>query len=359
MTDVAEERADWLEWRAGGMGSSDVAAAYTGLYGGAYRAVATRLGIEVDDIDEDLADRGHRWEHAIADGVHAHTGLYVGGEQLWLECAQNHRLRCTPDGLLFTTPEPAAVAEAVGGLECKTLHPRAPWRWLYWIAQSQFAMHVAGLPRWLLAVAVIDTEFDQASAAITPEMITNVRYRMLYADPAMQAELVAIAVDLLGHVDRGELPTPVDPGALPYVQAAHAIADPDATADIDDLADLLSRYDDLRDAEKAAEAERRTAEAQIRARMGAATEAMTADGTWRVRVGAPVRKFTSQSEADFIELHCVHRDDCDPDCTDHRPDMLTATLERSIAKDDMPDEYDALKIPTPDRRLTIKKLTED
>jgi hypothetical protein len=33
--------AEWLTWRSQGVGASDVAAAWTGSYGGAYRAVET------------------------------------------------------------------------------------------------------------------------------------------------------------------------------------------------------------------------------------------------------------------------------------------------------------------------------
>jgi plasmid stabilization system protein ParE len=219
-------------------------------------------------------------------------------------------------------------------------------------------MLVADLPRWLLAIATIDSEFDPATGQLTPEMVTGVKYQMIYADPVIQETLIGIADDLLDHIDRGELPEPAVASALPYVKAANAIADPDATADIDDLADLISRYEELKAAAKVAEDWRRTAQAKIEARMGTATQAVTSDGEWRVRSGAPIQKFTSRSETDFIELHCIHSDDCDPDCVDHRPELLTATLYRQMAKDEMPDEYEALRIPTPDRRLTIKNMKD-
>lgn len=354
-TEAAVSRAAWLAWRAEGVGSSDVAAAYANIYGGAYKAVATRIGITVDDIDPALADRGHRWEQPIADGVHAHTGLYVAGEQLWLERHDQPRHRATPDGLLIPTPE-ASIADVLAGLEVKTKAPAAPWQWHYWIAQVQWQMYVADLPRWLLAIATIESEFDPISWALNDEVVSDIRYRWIYADPAMQANLVGLADWLLDHIDNGVLPDPVDAAALPYVKAANKAADPESTADIDDLADLISRYEELKEAAKTADDERATAEAVIRKRMGEATEALTSDGAWRVRVGLPVFKFTSTAEQDFIDLYCTHRDDCPPDCTEHRPDMLVATLYRDMAKAELPDEYEALKIPTPDRRMTIKNM---
>lgn len=342
------------QWRLGGMGSSDVAAAYANVYGGACKPVAVRIGIVVDEIDPELADRGKRWEHAIADGVHVHTGLYVAGEQLWLQHRDRDRHRATPDGLLIPTAE-ASIVDVVAGLEIKTKGPAAPWQWHYWIAQVQWQMYVADLPRWLLAIATIDTEFDPTTGAIT-EGIDDLKYRWIYADAMMQANLVDLADWLLDHVDRGELPDPVDAQALPYVKAANASSDPEATADIDDLADLISRFEELREAAKAADDERATAEAVIRKRMGEATEALTSDKKWRVRCGLPVFKFTSKAEQDFIDLYCTHRDDCPPDCIEHRPDLLVATLYRDMAKAEMPDEFEALRIPTPDRRLTIKNM---
>ncbi|MCP5028627.1 MAG: hypothetical protein GY929_20310, partial [Actinomycetia bacterium] len=171
-----------------------------------------------------------------------------------------------------------------------------------------------------------------------------------------QTELIDIANQLWAWVQAGELPPATGPDALPYVKEAHKVADPDATANIDDLADLIERHELLKAAAKTAVAEAKTAEAQIRERMGTATEALTTDGQWRVRCGTPIFKFTDWSERDFIELHCIHGDDCAPDCTTHRPDLLQPTLCRDEAKAEMPDEYDAARYPTTDRRLTTKRM---
>ncbi len=341
------ERDAWLDWRRGGVGGSDVAKAAAGIYGGAYGVVAEKLGISARDIDPDNADRGHRWEPAIADGVRSHTGLAVGYQQAWFEHPVNRRHRVTPDGVLLPDGR-TDIAAAVAGLEVKTRQMFAPWPWLYWTAQTNWGMYVLGLPRWLLAVATIDNEFDPATGALN-EVVADVRYRWIYADPLLQEQLLDIAGQLLEHVDAGTLPEPTEGDALADVKAVNRIADPTETdVDLDDLAELLERYEDLRDARKQAELELSEAEARIRHRMGKATEAHTTDGRWRVRVGAPVFKFTDQSEAAFIDEHGA----------DH-PELLTLVLDRQAAKDELPDEYDDHRIPTTDRRLTIKRLQED
>jgi len=347
MTDTAPSKdQEWLDWRRGGIGSSDVAAAATGLYGGEYKVIASRLGIMADEIPQELADRGHRWEGPIADGITAHTGLYVGGEQLWLERDDRPRHRATPDGLLFPTDTPT-IDEAVAGLEIKTRGAMSPWPWDYYLTQSQWQMYVAGLPRWLLVVATIDSELDEPTGALTPEIVTDIKYRWVYADELLHANLVDYADGLLAKIDAGQLPEPTGPEALPWVKAANATADPIASADIDDLADLIERYEALKAAAKAAEDERKTAEAVLRARMGEATEATTSDGAWRVRCGLPVRKFTAQSEIDWLDLYA-----------ERRPELTKVVLDRAAAKAEMPDEYDELRFPTPDRRLTIKHMED-
>lgn len=346
-TTASDDLEAWRLWRRGGIGASDVAAAHTGRYGGRYKVVADKLGIRVpgQEIDPAMADRGHRWEQPIADGVHAHTGLYVAGEQMQAEHPTQPRYRATLDGLLVPTL-PATTDDAVAVLEVKTRSPYAPWPRDYWAAQVQWQLLVTGLDRGLLAIATIDDVFDEHSGALT-EQITSLHYEWVYADPMLHSDLVELADELWGHVERGELPEPTDADALPYVKAANATADEEATADIDDLADLLARYESLKQAAKAAADETKTAEAVIRARMGEAVEAHTADGAWRVRCGMPVRKFTAQSEQDFIDLH-----------GDEHPELLTTRLDRAKAKELMPEEYDALRFATPDRRLTIKQLEE-
>lgn len=364
-------RTKWELERRGGLGGSDVAKTAQRVYGGGTAVVAEKLGIEADRIDPDLADRGHRWEQPIADGVRAHTSYIVAGEQMRLTHQAEPRWFVHPDGLLLPDGVELTLANVKAGLEVKTRGPRGPWLWDYWTDQGQWGCHVSGLPRWLLAVATIDTDYNPTTGALT-EWLADVRYRWIERDDARIAELVDVARDLWAWAERGELPPADGPEALPYVKAANARlcpncdghgtvesepcvlcggdgwdSDPSATADIDELAELIARREQIRAAMKATEAEADTIEAQLRQAMGDATEATTTDGTWRVRCGRPIRKFTSQSEADFLELYGAKALELG---------LLRTVLDRDKTKAEMPDEYDALRIATPDRRLTVKNL---
>jgi hypothetical protein len=60
-------------------------------------------------------------------------------------------------------------------------------------------------------------------------------------------------------------------------------------------------------------------------------------------VGEPVQRFTRDSEADALELH---------------PEFGKTVLDRDRFKAERPDDYDGLKRPTDERRMTIKDMEE-
>lgn len=344
---MSTDQAAWLADRKLSMGGSDIAAADTARYGGATKAVASKLDIDLgDDIDPELAARGHRWEQPVADGVLAHYGLYVHGEQMLVRNPATPWVHTTLDGML-SAEAAVSMDDITDNLEIKTRGPHAPWPRDYWRAQAQVGMHCTGARRCLLAIATVDTDYDVATGHLA-ERLVSVHYEWVARDQLEIDRLVALAADLWAHVERGELPEPTDASALPIVKAANVAADTTATADLDDLADLIERREALRASLKAAEDEAATIEAKIRHRMGEATEAVAA-GRWRVRCGLPVRKFTSRSEADFLELHSAK-------AVELGVVRLVAVLDRDRAKAEMADEYDALRIATPDRRLTVKDL---
>jgi predicted phage-related endonuclease len=340
------EHDDWLAERRNSMGASDIAAASSGRYGGATKAVASKLDLPTgDDIDPALADRGHRWEQPIADGVLAHTGLIVAAEQMLIRNPATPWIHTTLDGVLVAKL-PAVLSDVAANLEIKTRSPDAPWPRDYWFPQVQVGMWCTGARRSLLAIATVDTDYDPVSGTIV-ELLRSVHYNWMERDELEIARLVELGRWLWDHVERGVLPEPTDAGALPYIKAANMAADPTATADLDDLAGLVERREQLRAAAKSAEAEEKTIEAQIRHRMGGATEATTSDGRWRVRCGLPIRKFTSQSEADFLELYGAEAAEWG---------VTRTVLDRDKAKELMPEQFDDARIATPDRRLTVKDL---
>jgi hypothetical protein len=358
------------------MGASDIAAAATGLYGGAYKAVASKLGIDLGEIDPDTQfrfHRGHRWEQPIADSVRALFGLAVYGEQALLRRPAEPRIHVTLDGLLGPADLDEPTLDGMTAtLEVKTRDRHARPAWDYYCAQAQVGMWVTGMPRCLLAVATIEDDYHDGRLSEGP---TRVEYRWVDADPFEQERLVELGLELWGHVERGELPEPTDPTSLPMVKAANASAGivcPDCFGDgkhrgggrrkrcercsgkgianvehppaLDDLAELLARTKAIESRLKALSEEHDLAQARLRHRLGEAVEATTSDGRWRVRCGLPVRKFTSQSETDFLDLY-----------GDRAAELgLTRTvLDRDAAKAAMPDEYDLLRRSTTDRRLTI------
>lgn len=322
---------DWSDWRRGGIGASDIAAAATGKYGGAVGVVADKLGIGTDDIDPALAARGQRWEQPIANAVHAARGQYVHGEQAWCEHPEQPHHRATIDGFLHPNAE-VTLDEIDTLVEIKTRGVTAPWSWDYWRHQTQWQMHVTGMTSAVLAIATIDDIDDTIQA---------IRFETVERDQWAIDQLVDLAEELWAHVQAGTLPDPDTSSALEAIRSHNATADPTAVADIDDQADLIADYADLKARAKAASEELALAEAKIRAAMGEATEATTSDGRWRVRCGEPIAKFTRDSEAEALAQH---------------PDYGRTVLDRQRFKAERPDDYDHLKRPTADRRLTIKEM---
>ncbi|MGL4297530.1 MAG: YqaJ viral recombinase family protein [Candidatus Neomicrothrix subdominans] len=373
-----EAEADWLAERAKSMGGSDIAAAGSGRYGGATKAVASKLGIEVDDIDPELADRGHRWEHPVADGVLAHTGLYVVGEQMLVRNPATPHIHATLDGMLHHQPAGVTLADIELNLEIKTRARYSPWPRDYWHPQCQVGMWCTGARRCLLAIATIDSDYDPSTGRLA-EQLVSIHYEWVERDEYEIARLVELGTWLWGHVERGELPEPTDGSALPYVKAANmkagrlcpdcggfgthtgggrrkkcATCEGKGRANIDsppvlgdELSALIERREELAAAVKASEDEAAMIEAKLRLAIGEATEVVTADGAWRVRCGLPIRKFTSQSEVDFLELHRARAEELG---------LLRTVLDRKKAEELMAEEFDALRIATPDRRLTTKLL---
>ena len=326
--------ADWHTWRAQGLGASDIAKAWTGIYGGRYKVVADKLGLATDDIDPALAKRGHDWEQPIADAVHAIHGYYVHGEQLLLTSPHNDRWRATIDGLLDRQPETTLdAAEAV--LEIKTAgqHVKAPWD--YYEAQVNWQMHVAHKQRALIALAVFGVNPDG------DQMVTDVKFRWVERNDHLIAELANLANELWDMVEAKHLPDPDETTDVNDVKKVNALANPEAPGpDIDNLDVTIAEYEETRAEIKRLNAIKDECEATIRHAIGEAKEASTSDGRWRVRVGEPIQRFTNLSEDAALLTH---------------PDYGVLKLDRARFKAELPGEYDDLKVPTPDRRLTIKE----
>lgn len=331
MTALRTDETAWLEWRRAGVTATEVADAWAGTYGGLYGVVARKLGLtEVEQTAQ--MERGHRWQPVIADAVHVLTGFYVVGEEAWCEHPDHGRYRATVDGFLARELE-VSLDEVVAGFECKTRDVQARPDRDRWRAQVEWQLFVTGLDRALLAEAVIDD---------TDDTLVSLRLEWIDADP-FRAELLAEVADrILGHVDTGTLPEPDTASALDLVKELTAEADETAqVVELEELEEDLARFVELREALKAAEAERDTLEARIRDRIGPAL-AGTAPG-FKVSLSRPTRVLTREAEAELL---------------DARPDLGRLVLDRDRAKKEAPDLYEAVRKPAGARRLTVKRTGE-
>ncbi|MCU0261480.1 MAG: YqaJ viral recombinase family protein [Ilumatobacteraceae bacterium] len=317
----------WIAWRLGGITASDIARARSGRYGGRYGVVADKLGL-TERAENEQMRRGLRWEQAIADAVHALTGLHVVGEQAWCQHPDYDHHRATVDGFLSPLPE-ATMADVSAGLEVKTHGTNVRPAWDYWLPQVQWQMWVTGTPRTLVAAAEIDDDTDELVA---------LRLRWVTFDYLECDDLIVLADELWVHVQTGTLPEPDTATALDVVKTVHAEADADAdTVDLSDMVDELRRLHEIKAAVKAVTEERDLLEARIRDRLAAATKGATPDG-WRVSLSKPALVLTAEAEADLLAS---------------RPDLGRAVLDRDRARMEVPDLYAAHRQPVGARRLTL------
>lgn len=201
---------EWHEWRRAGITASDVARAATGRYGGAYGVVCDKLGYDADPIDEQLADRGHRWESFLLNMAAKTKGLTLGIGEQPVEHLTTPEHRATPDGFMFNKGDEAetAIANAEVGAEGKTTNRWADTPWDYYYKQCHWGMHVTGLQRWLLVVGEIDDDTDE---------LTGITCRWVHRDQFEIDALVAVADRLAQLVHDRELPEP-DASSLPAVR---------------------------------------------------------------------------------------------------------------------------------------------
>lgn len=329
-TTTATTEAEWLDWRRQGVTATDVANAYTGSYGGSHAIVARKLGMLAPEETNERMERGNRWETRVADLVHVATGLYVHGEQTWCQNADHPHHRATIDGLL--SPLAAASMDDIDAvLETKTNGVGARPAWDRWNAQVQWQLWCTGMPRGLIARAVIDD---------TDDTFRSLDVSWVERDDFLISVLIDLAEMMWTHIQTGTLPDPDTPTALDTVKEVHALADLDALpVDLSDHADELRRFIAIKGAVKAVEDERDLIEARIRARLGHATKG-TADGL-TVSLSKPRAAFTPEAEQAFLDIH---------------PDAKTKTvLDRTAAKALDKALYDELSQPIGARTLTIKE----
>jgi putative phage-type endonuclease len=146
------DRAEWLEWRRGGIGGSDIAA-IMGLspWTSPYSLWIDKTRATADDADNDSMEFGRRAEPMLAGYFEDRTGLVVAGEQTWCSKPGDEWMRCTVDGFVFDGGGEHSMDDALGVAEYKTTGD-APAEWEreippYYQCQGQWTLAVTGLER--------------------------------------------------------------------------------------------------------------------------------------------------------------------------------------------------------------------
>lgn len=180
------DRDEWLAWRRGGIGGSDIAA-ILGLssFGSPYTVWADKVGLLPPSETTERQQVGLDLEDAIARMFHRRTGLHAAGEQTWCTHRDEAWMRCTVDAFVtegpmdgFTGPGLPAIVDAIGIGQWKTDGRRSfpdgvppAMR-----AQVQWEMAVTDLPHaWLgvlhagFAFEVYEVERDDDDIAFMVE----------------------------------------------------------------------------------------------------------------------------------------------------------------------------------------------
>lgn len=327
--------ADWHAWRADGITATDVANAANDTYGGAYEAVARKLGL-LNVEQTEVMQRGHDWQPRIADAVHALTGMYVVGEETWCEAADDPLIRATVDGFLSPAPE-ASIDDVIGVLEIKTWN-RAKPNWDRWEDQVQWQMLATGLDYAVVAHARID---DDAETEL--DKFGGLWVRHFTANKLRQSFLRQVAADLWSHVVNRTLPEPSSGSALDAVKQVTSVVDLDAdTVDLTEVASDVARLAELKAAIKGVENERDYLEAKIRDAIGHATSG-TCDG-YAVTYSQPRSVLTAEGEARLLAL---------------MPECGKTVLDRTAAKKANKTLYQEYTERTGARTLTIKETPNE
>ena len=259
----ADWRADWLDWRRGGIGSSDVPA-LLGLSKWSsplkvYMEKRGELPLEEDSGSE--AMRLGRYLEPVAGKIFEdETGHEVGAYQEALSHPHAPWRRATVDFIAFTADEP------IGPVEIKTAHQLWTEPPIDASIQTQWQMHVAGLSQgWILQLA------------------TGRGWRLFPVEPdyiAME-KMVRAAEEMWQRVQAGEPPAPVA-ADLELLGSRWPHHQEGKTAEIP--AQLLERYQLARAALKETTRLKDSVAAEIKALMEDA-EVATIEGepalTWR------------------------------------------------------------------------------
>ena len=233
------DRSDWLTWRRSGLGGSDIAA-ILGIspYTSEWALWADKIGLVVDDYDNDAMEFGRWLELAVGPWFADRTGLHVAGEQMLCTHRHNPWARATLDGLVFAPiPEEHVPfgprSDALGIVQFKTWATRG---WPDGIppairAQTIWEMACAGLRHAWVGVLFSTFRFEVFELPWDDDVEADWQF------------MLAAATEFWRHVEDGT-PPPVDGSDATADAIAHLwpTETPDKAIDADPtLAEILAR----------------------------------------------------------------------------------------------------------------------
>lgn len=236
MTDHA-----WHDWRAQGIGGSDVPK-ILGLssFGSAWSVWAEKIGLYTPDREySERQQIGLDMEPALAASFTRRTGLHIAGQQTCCHDTQHPWRRCTVDGFVLEGPH---GCEPIATWQAKT--DGRYGRWETWenvpkamLAQVTWEMGVTGKRSAWLTVGHAGWDLEHIEI------------------PWMQGEwdYIATTVDRfwLDNVLTGTPPEIDDSDATTHVIAAvWADVTPDKAVDLTDHIELITTRSDLKDQER-------------------------------------------------------------------------------------------------------------
>lgn len=275
---------EWLEWRKQGLGASDVAKMWSGLYGGSYSVAASKLG-KLPEETSTVFDRGNRLEDQVLEAAALLGGFEIKEKQFLLEGVPSWK-RATLDGVAVRSGVsfPVEVKTRQEGLDDTAVKA-------YWDAQICWQMGLMEADFAVLAVAKVGWADE----------ITSLKVVERKFDSNFFVRLSEMASVLWDKIRDGLLP---EPGAssLPYVKkVAASVSAVDGVGVLTaDQIRIVKRWEQLKDCED----ERKVLEAKIRGFMG---ECVKAEGGGFSVSHRPVRRLTKAAEEEFLGRHpgCV------------------------------------------------------
>lgn len=295
LTELDTRDETWHAWRLDGLGGSDIASVIgESPYKSAYALWAEKVGFPADDHETEAMRFGRYAETMVACYVQDETGLWVGGQQTWLEHPDNGWMRATADGFIFEGPT-ADLADAIGILEIKCTGASAD----EWAAE--IPLHIECQAQWLLAVS----GHDRVYLAVFHMAFGRPKFR-LYIVERDQASIDYLTT--AGHhfwqLVLAGTPPELD-GSESTTAALQRAWEGTRGAEVD-VTPLADTFTDLRHAQAKAKAWTEIAahiKNVVRAAMGDATEALvggTLAATWRPT--QEIDRAALLAELDDIEL---------------------------------------------------------